>query len=213
MDLLEVLPLAFVMIAGPQLITAFLLATTARWASNSAAYAGGAAVSVTVVVTIGYLIARVSKGAAGHAHAGTADEVIDGVVLALMLFLIVHVYLNRRQSNPPKWMARLQRAEPRFAFMLGLALLGVFPSDIVTAIAVGLRLGHRGHPWWECLPFVALTLLLLALPALAVAAAREAGTRPAAQDKRLDDASRLGRQRDLCVFFAAITINSLVSGS
>lgn len=213
MDLLEVLPLAFVMIAGPQIITAFLLATTARWASNSAAYAGGAAVSVTVVVTIGYLIARVSKGAAGHAHAGTADEVIDGVVLALMLFLIVHVYLNRRQSNPPKWMARLQRAEPRFAFMLGLALLGVFPSDIVTAIAVGLRLGHRGHPWWECLPFVALTLFLLALPALAVAALgkRAHVLLPKISGWMTHHAWVVSEI--VCVFFAAITINSLVSGS
>jgi uncharacterized membrane protein SirB2 len=28
--------------------------------------------------------------------------------------------------------------------------------------------GHRGDPWWQCFPFVALTLLLLAGPAIVV---------------------------------------------
>jgi len=64
-------------------------------------------------------------------------------------------------------MAKLQEAEPKFAFSLGLVLLGVFPSDIVTSIAAGLHVGHRGGPWWQCLPFVALTLLL-AVPAITV---------------------------------------------
>lgn len=211
MDLLEVLPLAFVMIAGPQIISAFLLATSKRWASSSAAYAAGAAVSVTVTVTIAYLIARASKSAAGHAHAGTADKVIDGVVLAIMIFLIVHVYLNRKRSEPPKWMTRLQQAEPKFAFTLGLLLLGVFPSDIATAIAVGLHLGHLGDSWWQCLPFVALTVLLLALPALAVASLgkRADVLLPKISGWMTHHAWVVSEV--VCAFFAAITIHGLVS--
>ena len=71
------------------------LATTQHWAKNSAAYVGGAAISITAVVTIAYLIARGTKTAAGPAHAGTVDRIIEWVVLALMLFWIAHVYLNR----------------------------------------------------------------------------------------------------------------------
>jgi hypothetical protein len=211
MDLLEVLPLAFVMIAGPQIVTAFLLATTTRWAANSAAYAGGAAISVTLIVTIAYLIARASKSAAGRAHASTADKVIDAVVLALMIFLIVHVYLSRKRSKPPKWMSRLQQAEPKFAFTLGLALLGVFPSDIATAIAVGLHLGHRGDPWWQCLPFVALTVFLLAAPALVVASLgkRAGDLLPKISGWMTHHAWVVSEV--VCVFFAAITIHGLVS--
>ena len=51
-DLLTVLPLAFVMIAGPQIISAVFLATSVGWARNSLAYIVGAAVSITLVVTI-----------------------------------------------------------------------------------------------------------------------------------------------------------------
>ena len=69
------------MIAGPQIVSAVFLATSQRWAANSVAYIGGAAVSVTTVVTIAYVTAPATRHAAGHAHAGTADRVIDSVVL------------------------------------------------------------------------------------------------------------------------------------
>src|SRR4051794_27865900 len=84
----QILPLAFVMIAGPQIISAFFLATSAGWAKCSAAYVAGAAVSVTTVVSIAYLVARGSKSAAGSSHAGKVDLIIDWVLLVLMLFLI-----------------------------------------------------------------------------------------------------------------------------
>jgi hypothetical protein len=213
MSLLEILPLALVMVAGPQIISAFFLATTLNWARNSAAFLGGAAVSITTVVTIAYLVAWGTKRAAGPAHAGTADRIIDWVVLALMLFLIVYVYLNRKRGKTPKWMTRLEQAEPKFAFSLGLVLLGVFPSDIVTSIAAGLHVGRHGDPWWQCLPFVALTLLLLAVPVIAVTLL---GKRA---DAILPKISGWMTQHGWIVneivlaFFAVITINGLVSGS
>ena len=38
MDFLTILPLAFVMIAGPQIISAFFFATSDSWRSSSAAF-------------------------------------------------------------------------------------------------------------------------------------------------------------------------------
>jgi hypothetical protein len=166
-DVLTVLPLAFVMIAGPQIITAVFFATAERWGPASAAYVVGAALSIALVVTAGYLLANV----VGNADNG--DERSSGVdyaIVALLLFAMVHKFRNRSKSEPPKWMGRLQEATPRFAFLLGFLLLGIFPSDLVTSLTVGGHLANDGDPWTYSLPFIGLTVLLLALPALLVAA-------------------------------------------
>jgi hypothetical protein len=66
--------------------------------------------------------------------------------------------------GPPT--APLRAPSPKFAFRLGFLLLGVFPSDLVTSISVGSYLSTKGDPWWYFIPFLALTILFLALPAL-----------------------------------------------
>jgi threonine/homoserine/homoserine lactone efflux protein len=44
----------------------------------------------------------------------------------------------------------------------------VFPTDILTSVTVGTRLAREGDPWWHVLGFIAVTLLLLAIPAILV---------------------------------------------
>jgi hypothetical protein len=158
--------MAFVMIAGPQIITSFFLATSQHWAASSTAYVTGAAVSITAFVTIAYVIARAAKSGASDER--TANKALDWIVLVLVLVLIVRVYLTRKQSSPPKWMAKLQQAEPKFAFLLGLLLLGIFPTDILTSTTAGLHVARNDDPYWQVLPFIALTLLFLAFPSIAV---------------------------------------------
>ncbi len=162
MDIAAILPLAIVMIAGPQIISAFFFATGAEWKRTSAAYVLGAAVSIPLVVAIGFLLA--SKVAGGGSQKGT-----DWAIVALLVFAMLHKLRTRKESEPPKWMGRLQTATTRFAFVLGFLLLGFFPSDLVTALSVGGRLGNNGDPIWHAIPYVVLSLLLLALPALGVA--------------------------------------------
>jgi hypothetical protein len=43
--------MAFVMIAGPQILTAIFLATSEHWRRNTAVYLAGAALSITLVVS------------------------------------------------------------------------------------------------------------------------------------------------------------------
>jgi Sap-like sulfolipid-1-addressing protein len=212
MSFAEILPLAFVMIAGPQIISAFFLATSDNWARNSLAYIAGAAVSITTIVTIAYLVARGAKSAAGSKHSGTTNHIIDWVVLALLVILIARVYLTRRTSKPPSWMDRLQSAEPKFAFVLGMALLGVFPTDILTSITSGLHVARNDDAWWQCLPFVGLTLLFLATPSLTIVllGKRAELVLPKIRDWMNHQAWVVSEV--VLVFFAGITIHSLVSG-
>lgn len=137
---------------------------------------------------------------------------MDWVILGLVLALIIRVYVTRKTTHPPKWMARLLDAQPRFAFMLGLALLGIFPTDIMTSITARLHVAHHGQAWWECLPFVGVTLLLLGLPALAVVVLgkRAEVVLPKIRDWMASNSWAVSEI--VLVFFAAITINSLLSG-
>jgi hypothetical protein len=166
MDILKVLPLAFVMIAGPQIITSFLFATSDSWRRISLAYVAGAAISISVIMAAAYLL---TKGAGeGGESSGSGLTATDFVLLALLAFAAVRNYLKRNESEPPKWMGRLQSATPKTAFVLGFLLLGLFPSDLITSISVGGFLSSHGDPYWHGLVFVALTLALLASPALLV---------------------------------------------
>jgi hypothetical protein len=165
---LTVLPLAFVMIAGPQVISAVFLATSEGWARNSLAFIVGAAISITLTVTIAYLIVKGVKGTPNSSSKGSEGVILDSVLLALLLFLAIRVFRGRKETEPPKWMGKLQDATPRFAFILGFLLLGVFPTDIVTSVTTGIKVARAGEPWWHVLGFVGTTLLLLAIPAILV---------------------------------------------
>jgi threonine/homoserine/homoserine lactone efflux protein len=160
--LAKVLPLSFVMIAGPQILSAIFLATSESWRRDSAAFVAGAAISVTTVVSLAFLLSD------GASREGASGNALDIVFIVLLLAAGLHTYLTRKTSKPPKWMGELETAKPKRAFRLGFLLLGVFPTDILTSFAVGGSLSRHGDPWWHVLPFVFLTLLFLALPSLLV---------------------------------------------
>jgi hypothetical protein len=164
---LKLLPMAFVMIAGPQVLSAVFLATSERWAANSLAYVGGAAVSITAIVTAAYLLGS------GARDQGASDTALFVVVLVLLLLAALRTYLKRAESRPPKWIGKLQSANPGLAFKLGFLLLGVFPTDILTSVAAGTYAAGHDEDWWQVLPFIGLTLFLLASPSLLVVALGE----------------------------------------
>jgi hypothetical protein len=89
-------------------------------------------------------------------------------VLVLLVVLAVYVFAGRKKAEPPKWMGKLQDASPGFSLKLGALLLGIFPTDIITSVTVGTHLAREGEEWVDALPFIGLTLLLLALPAILV---------------------------------------------
>jgi threonine/homoserine/homoserine lactone efflux protein len=196
--------MAFVMIAGPQILSAIFLATSEDWRRNSFAYVFGASLSITLVVTAAYLLLN------GAASSGTSNDTIYVIVLVLLLVAMVHVYLARETSEPPKWMGTLQTASAAFSFKLGFLLLGVFPTDILTSCAVGSYLAAHGDPWWHCLPFIALTLLILSTPVLLLLIFRQRAEAflPKARTWMNDNSWVVNEI--VILLFVAITLNSLL---
>jgi hypothetical protein len=203
-NFLTLIPMSFVMIAGPQILSAIFLATSENWRADSRALVHGAALSITLFCTVALPVA------VGISTAGASDHAIYIVVLVLLLFAMLHAYLKRDESEPPKWMGKLQSATPGFAFKLGFLLLGVFPTDILTSWAVGSYLAAHGDPWWHLLPFLLLTILLLALPSLTllIFGDRAQALMPKARDWMNNNSWVVNEA--VLLLFVVITLNSLL---
>jgi threonine/homoserine/homoserine lactone efflux protein len=208
---LTVLPLAFVMIAGPQIIAAILLATGNDARRNSLAFLAGAALAVTAGTLVAYWVTGLLERAAGPSGEGTVKTVIDWLIIVLFLFLMVRTYLRRRDTSAPKWMGRLQSADPRFSFRLGLLLFLVMPTDVITMFTVGTSLTRNGQPWWHSLPFVGVTLLLVGLPLidLLLLGKRAEVLLPKVRDWMTSNSWVISEL--VIVFFLALTISGLFS--
>ena len=204
MDFLKILPLTIVMIAGPQILSSIFLATSENWRRNSLAYIVGASLSITLVVTLAFVLGI------GASNAGASDDTVYIIVLVLLIAAGVHTYLARETAEPPKWMGKLQEATPSFSFKLGFLLLGFFPTDILTSVAVGSYLSNQGDPWTYFLPFLALTLFWLAVPSLALLAFGERAERFLPKARQwMNDNSWIVNEA-VIVLFILMTINNLV---
>ncbi|WP_265109879.1 GAP family protein [Halosolutus halophilus] len=204
MSFLEVLPLVFVMIAGPQILSAIFLATSERWRRNSVAFVGGAAVSITLVVTITYLF---STGTIGQRASNTT---LSAIVVVALLLAMVHTYRTRATSKPPRWMGRLETATPRFSFRLGFLLMGFFPTDVLTSVTVGSYLAARNAPWTDAVPFILLTLLVLALPSLTLVAFGERAEAVLPKIRDWMNTNSWIVSEVVILFFIAMSLNNLL---
>jgi hypothetical protein len=196
--------LAFVKIAGPQILSAIFLATSEKWQRNTAAYLAGAALSITLIVSLAYLLSS------GAPREGGSNDTLDVIVLVLLVAAGVHVFLTRKKAEPPKWMGKLQTANPGFSFRLGFLLLGVFPTDILTSVAVGTYLAAHHDSWWHVLPFVGLTLLLLGLPALLLLVMGQRAQAFLPKARHWMTTNSWVVNEIVLVFFVVIVLNSLL---
>jgi hypothetical protein len=152
------------MVAGPQILSAIFLATSEDWRRNCVAFVVGAGFSIPLVITVTYVLGIEAVGQ------GASNTTLGVIILIVLLFAMVDTYRTRHKAEPPEWMGKLGTATPRFSFRLGFLLLGFFPTNILTSVAVGSYLAATGAPLVDALPFVFLTLLVLALPALVLLA-------------------------------------------
>src|SRR5215216_4495937 len=160
MSLIHVIPMAVVMSAGPQIVTAIFLATSRDAKRNSIAFLVGVAIATTIGVTVFYLL---GSGLGGGEVSGM--NWLDWVIIGLLAFLALWVFLKRNeQKEPPKWMGRLEYADTPFAARIGLLLYLLMPTDVITMATVGAFLANEGDPLWHGVGFLAATLLIAGLP-------------------------------------------------
>jgi hypothetical protein len=163
-DLLKVLPLAVVMIAGPQMVTAIMLVTSTKPRKNSFAFVGGAVLATIIGTTVFYLIGKALK--LKGAGKGSGSMTLDWVIIAVLVLSAFWVFRGRKKSKPPKWMSTLQSEQPRGAFTLGLVLFLVMPTDLMMTFTVGVYLAAHDASLWRAGGFWLLTALLIGSPLL-----------------------------------------------
>ena len=143
---LAVIPLAITMNAGPQIMSAIIFVTANKPLKLSAYFMTGVVIAVTVGVTITYTLATVlgnSVSLGDSSDNGSLGNIIQYLFVGLLVFLSIKNYLGRETIEPPRWLGAMQNAGPRTAFMTGLLLLSVFPSDFVILMTVGINLAQQ----------------------------------------------------------------------
>lgn len=163
------------------------------------------ATAVTTWVTIAFVLGT------GAEDNGTPRTTLDVLVLLLLAAAAVHKYVTRKQSKPPKWMGELEGMEPKGSLRLGFLLLALFPGDILTALAVGGYASGQGDSWFSLLPFIVLTTLFLALPALALLLLGAKGQAALPKVRDWMDANSWVTSEIVLFLFMAMVGSSLVS--
>jgi Sap, sulfolipid-1-addressing protein len=160
---LQILPLALIMVMGPQILTAIFLVTSHQPVKNSAAMLIGVVLAACISLAIWFGIV---KAIGIHPKSGGGPTTMDWIVSGLLAVAAIHTFLGRGKASVPKWMTALQEAEPKRAFSLAFLLILLMPTDIVAVISTAnwLHDNHKDllHGW----PLVAATTLLMALPIL-----------------------------------------------
>jgi Sap, sulfolipid-1-addressing protein len=151
--------MAVVMSAGPQIVTATFLATSQGARRNSLAFLAGVATATTIGVSVFFLL---GSGIDGKQDGG--KDWLDWLIIGLLVFLMIWVFVKRIETEPPKWMGRLQEADTRFALTIGFLLYLLMPTDLIAMATVGAYIARQGDPWWHTLGFVVLTVLIAGLP-------------------------------------------------
>jgi len=162
----QVLPLAITMMAGPQIMTAIILVTHPTPVKVSVPFLIGVAVAATLGTTIYFLLAGAIDLGDPSDNRSTG-HIIQYVLVGLLVALAIRTYRHRETVEPPKWLGSLLQASPRKALTMGFLLIFLMPTDIASMLTVGVNLQQHGDSLIDALPFLALTVLIAALPLLA----------------------------------------------
>jgi threonine/homoserine/homoserine lactone efflux protein len=160
-----ILPLAITMMAGPQIMAAIIFVTAPKALRVSLPFLAGVTIATTVGVVITTTVAsQLSLG--DPSDSGSSGNIIQYVLVGLLVALAVKNYLGRETVEPPRWLGALQNADAKRAFVTGLLVILLMPSDIIIMLTVGTNLAQSNAGLVAALPFIAATLLVAALPLL-----------------------------------------------
>jgi threonine/homoserine/homoserine lactone efflux protein len=162
---LQILPLAITMMAGPQIMAAIIFVTAPKALRVSVPFLAGVAIATTVGVIITTTIASLlSLG--DPSDSGSSGNIIQYVLVGLLVALAIKNYVGRETAEPPRWLGALQQADARRAFITGLLVILLMPSDIIIMLTIGTNLAQNNAGLVAALPFIGATILVAALPLL-----------------------------------------------
>jgi hypothetical protein len=161
---LQILPLALIMVMGPQILTAIFLVTSREPVKNSIAMVIGVVLAACISLAIWFGIV---KAVGIDPKEGGGPTTADWIVAGLLALAAIHTFLGRGTASVPKWMTALQEAEPKRAFTLAFLLILLMPTDIVAVISTANWLHDNDKDLLHGWPLIAATTLLMALPFLA----------------------------------------------
>lgn len=159
------------MVAGTQIVLAIVLATSENPFKKSVAYITGFGVSVAIGIAIAMLLSHFLHENLGSSSTpkgkSTTERNIEIGIAVLLMLESIRIYRNRANSKPSKLLDGIQSATPSATFKIGILMILAAPADIMVMLTVGLNIIRTGHTYLAALPFIGLTLLLLAAPLLA----------------------------------------------
>src|SRR5829696_4465046 len=161
---LQIVPLALIMVMGPQILTSIFLVTSKEPVKNSIAMVVGVVTAACLSLLIWYGIV---KAIGIDPKEGGGPTTADWVIAGLLALAAIHTFLGRGTASVPKWMTALQEAKPRRAFSLAFLLILLMPTDIVAVISTVQFLHDHHDNALHAWPLVAATTFLMALPFLA----------------------------------------------
>lgn len=161
---LQILPLALIMVMGPQILTSIFLVTSREPVKNSIAMLIGVVAAACISLAIWFGIV---KAIGIDPKEGGGPTTADWIVAGLLALAAIHTFMGRGTASVPKWMTALQEAEPKRAFTLAFLLILLMPTDIVAVISTANWLHDNDQNLLHGWPLVAATTLLMALPFLA----------------------------------------------
>ena len=129
---LQIVPLALIMVMGPQILTAIFLVTSREPVKNSVAMLIGVVLAASLSILIWF---GLYEALGVNPPSGSGPSTADYVVAGLLALAGIHTFLGRHEASVPKWMSALQEAEPRRAFGLGFLLILLMPTDIIAVIS------------------------------------------------------------------------------
>jgi threonine/homoserine/homoserine lactone efflux protein len=160
---LQILPLAITMMAGPQIMAAIIFVTAPKALRVSVPFLAGVSIATAVgVIITTTLNSLLSLG--DSSDSGSTGHIIQYVLVGLLVALAVKNYLGRETAEPPGWLGALQSADAKRAFMTGLLVILLMPSDIIIMFTVGVNLAQNNAGLVAALPFIGATVLVAALP-------------------------------------------------
>jgi hypothetical protein len=160
---LQILPLALIMVMGPQILTSIFLVTSREPVRNSIAMLIGVVAAACLSLAIWFGIV---KAIGIDPKEGGGPTTADWIVAGLLALAAIHTFLGRGNASVPKWMTALQEAEPKRAFVLAFLLILLMPTDIVAVISTANWLHDNDKDLLHGWPLIAATTLLMALPIL-----------------------------------------------